>query len=155
MTAEELNEFITEVGIDRVAADLIKRGYYVKQLATEPAVPEDLLVEGSIRMLDALGMPLAGHGVTVETVRTGMNAVGQDGKTYYLGESQSTRYYELNADGVLLLRLVKGTRIIVTIRGGFARELIVPDEDFDILSHPADDGFVNPAKPVDLPIRRV
>lgn len=155
MTAEELNEFITDVGIDRVVADLIKRGYYVKPLATSAQVPDDKVSTGAIRMLDSLGLPLAGHGVTVETVRTALPVVGLDDESYHIGESQSTRYYELNADGVLLLKLIKGAHVIITVSGGFSRELVVPNEDFDVLTYSADDGFVNPAGPVTLPIRRV
>ena len=155
MTAEELNEFITDIGIDRVAADLIKRGYYVKPLATSPQVLDDKISIGAIRMLDSLGLPLAGHGVTVETVRTALPIVGLDDENYYIGQSQSTRYYELNADGILLLKLVKGARVIITISGGFSREFTVPDVDFDVLTYSADDGFINPAGPITLPIRRV
>jgi hypothetical protein len=154
MTAEELSEFIEDVGVDRVVADLILRGYYVRQLAVEPTVPEDLVVTGTIRLLDALGLPLAGHGVTVETLRTAMPVTGVDGEIYHIGESQSKRYYELNAEGVLLLKLVKGARVMVTIEGAFTREFVVPEEDFSILAQRADDSFITPIAPISIPIRR-
>ena len=105
-------------------------------------------------MLDATGLPLAGHTVTVETLRTALPLVhGLD--TFYVGESLSRRYYELNADGVLSLKLVKGSNVLITIEGGFTRDIIVPNEDFDVLSYAGDDGFINPARPVELAIKRV
>lgn len=155
MTAEELNELITEEGVDRVIADIIKRGYYVKQLATESPLPDALVVQGTIRLMDALGLPLAGHAVTIETLRTAVPVVDVDGNTFHIGESLSRRYYVLNADGVLSIKLVKGSNVIIQIEGGFSREILVPNEDFDILAQKADDGFLNPAGPVTLPIRRV
>ena len=155
MTAEELNELITGEGVDRVVADLKKRGYYVKQLATESPLPDALVVSGTVRLMDALGLPLAGHAVTIETLRTALPVVDDQGDTYHIGESLSRRHYVLNADGILSIKLVKGSNVIITIEGGFSREIIVPDEDFDILAQKADDGFLNPASPVTLPIRRV
>lgn len=155
MTAEELNALITEEGIDRVVADIIKRGYYVKQLATESPLPDELVVRGTVRLMDALGLPLAGHAVTIETLRTAVPVVDGEGNTFYIGESQSRRHYVLNADGVLAIKLVKGSHVIIHVEGGFSREITVPDQDFDILAQKADDGFLNPAGPVTLPIRRV
>ena len=155
MTAEELNELITSEGIDRVIADIMKRGYYVKQIATESPLPDELVVRGTVRLMDALGLPLAGHAVTIETMRTAVPVVDNEGNTFYIGESQSRRHYVLNADGVLAIKLVKGSHVIIHVEGGFSREIIVPDEDFDILAQKADDGFLNPAGPVTLPIRRV
>lgn len=155
MTAEELNELITEEGIDRVIADIKKRGYYVKQLATESPLPDELVVRGTVRLMDALGLPLAGHAVTIETLRTALPVVDTDGNTFHIGESLSRRHYVLNGDGVLAIKLVKGSNVIIHIEGGYSREITVPNEDFDILAEKADDGFLNPASPVTLPIRRV
>jgi hypothetical protein len=155
MTAEELNEFITSEGVDRVAADLIKRGYYVKQLATETPLPDELVVHGTIRLMDATGLPLAGHAVTIETLRTAVPVVDAEGNTFYIGDSLSRRYFALNADGVLSVKLVKGSHVIIHIEGGFSREIVVPTEDFDILAQKADDRFINPAPPITIPIRRV
>jgi hypothetical protein len=155
MTAEELNELITEEGVDRVIAAIITRGYYVKQLATETPLPDALIALGTVRLMDALGLPLAGHAVTIETLRTAVPVVDEGGNTFHIGESQSRRHYVLNADGVLAVKLVKGSNVIIHIEGGFSREFVVPEADFDILSQGADDGFLNPAGPVTLPIRRV
>jgi hypothetical protein len=155
MTAEELNELITTEGVDRVIADIIKRGYYVKQLATESPLPDELVVRGTVRLMDALGLPLANHAVTIETLRTAVPVQDNDGNVFYIGESQSRRHYVLNADGVLSVKLVRGSHVIIHIEGGFSREITVPNEDFDILAQKADDGFLNPAGPITLPIRRV
>ena len=154
MTAEELNEFITDAGIDRVIADLVKRGYYVRQLATQPVLAAEHLVIGTLRMIDGLGLPLAGHAVTVETLRTSSISVDVGGQPYFVGESQSTRHFELNAEGVLALKLVKGSRVVITVSGGLSREILVPNENFNVLDIQSDDGFITPARPVTVPIRR-
>jgi hypothetical protein len=152
MTAEEFTELVDDVGVDFVVAELIRRGFYVRELSTEPRIDEELLARGRIKMADALGRPLAGHGVTVETLRLGRSTPVQG---YYLGESASHRHYELNGDGELVLPLVRGSAVRVHIEGGFTREFTVPDVDFDILAIKSDDSFIVPAGPVELPIRRV
>ena len=155
MTAEELNEFITDEGLDKVIADIVSRGYYVKQLATQPTIPASLLSTADIKMLDACGLPLTGARVTVKTLRIPINVTDDNGNKFYIGDSGSTKVFELNADGVVQIPLVKGARVVITVDGGFSREITVPQDDFDVLSYNSTmDSFIKPALPVELPIRR-
>lgn len=155
MTAEELNEHITDIGIERVVADLIARGYYVKVLATEPLLGPDSMVIGTIKLLDAHGFPLAGHSVRVQTQRVPI-AVPQEGESsYYVGEATSRRVYELNADGMVGIPFIPGAQVAISIEGAFTRQITVPSTDFDVLAHPSEeDGFLSPAAPITMPIVR-
>ena len=156
MTSEELNELITEEGLDRVIADIVSRGYYVKLLDTVPVISGDYIVRGEVRMLDACGIPLSGARVHVQTLRLPISVLNQAGDKFYVGDSKSIRRLELNADGVVRIPLVKGARVIISVEGGFSREVTVPETDFDVLSFDSEaDSFIKPALPVDLPIRRI
>jgi hypothetical protein len=155
MTAEELNEFITDTGVELVVADLVSRGYYVKLLATAPVVAEAHLVRGDIRMLDACGMPLSGARVHIQTLRLPVEIVDANGDTFHIGDSTGVHHLELNADGVVRVPLIKGARVVITVDGGFSREILVPDVDFDVLSYATEeDSFIKPALPVSTEIRR-
>ena len=155
MTAEELQEFIDDVGEDKVIAALILRDYYINKISPTPTAPANLLVTGKIKLMDASGFPLVGHSVRVETLRVPLSVDPGDGSSpYYVGESTTRRIYELNAAGVIEIPLVIGSKVLVHIEGGFTREITVPSSDFDILGVSASvDNFLSPVSPVTLEIR--
>lgn len=155
MTAEEIQEFVDDVGEDKVIAALVLRDYYVNKIAATPTAPANLLVTGKVKLMDASGFPLVGHAVRIETLRVPLSVDPGDGSSpYYVGESVSRRIYELNALGIIEIPLVIGSKILVHIEGGFTREITVPGADFDILAVDASvDNFLSPALPVTLAIR--
>lgn len=155
MTAEELNELITDIGVDRVVADLTVRGYYVKLLATAPLLPVAEMVTGTVKLLDAHGFPLAGHAVRVQTMRVPIEVPQAGELPYHVGEAVSRRVYELNADGIVVIPLIPGSQVTISVEGAFTRQLTVPAGDFDVLAYSSEeDGFLTPAAPITLPIVR-
>lgn len=155
MTAEEIQEFIDNVGEDKVIAALLFRDYYVNKISPTPTAPANLLVTGKIKLMDASGFPLVGHSVRVETLRVPISVDPGDGSSpYYVGESTTRRIYELNASGIIEIPLVIGSKVLIHIEGGFTREITVPAENFDVLSVAASvDNFLSPVSPVTLEIR--
>lgn len=155
MTAEEISEMITNAGIDRVVADLITRGYYVKLLTTTPSAPASTLVNGKIALMNASGFPQHGIRVKVCTVRL-PQTVTVNTTVYHVSQTYSEQDFETNADGILQIPLIKGSKVRIQLENGYTRELTVPSEDFDIISLASDDfdAFVTPRPPYSPTIRR-
>lgn len=155
MTAEQINKWITDTGIDRVVADIISRGYYVKLLTTTPIAPTSSLVNGKVALMDASGFPQHSIRVKVTTLRL-PQTVTANTHTYHVSQSQTDRSYETNADGLVLIPLIKGSKVRIHIENGYTRELTVPTSDFDIVSLTSDDhdAFVTPNAPYVPLVRR-
>ncbi len=133
MTAEEISDLVTEVGVERFIAELQSRNYYVQQLATSSILDAALTVNGSVRVVDARGIPPSGMRVIIETVSL-PTSVTSGGNVVHVGVMPTRSSYELNADGALSIPLVKGATVIVSLEGGVTREITVPDVDFDLIS---------------------
>ncbi len=155
MTAEEINELITDIGIDRVIADLSTRGYFVRQLVSQTPLDANLMVVGKIALLDAHGLPQHGIRVKVETLRLPQTQT-VNSIEYQVSLVNTSSWYETNTAGVLDLNLVKGSKVRIHIENTFTRELIVPQDNFNVLSYASDDhdAFVTPRKPYAGGIRR-
>ena len=155
MTSEEIDNFIEDAGVTDVVANLVQRGYYIKLLATQPTAPSANLVQGSINLMDAHGVPKHGIRVKIETLPSPMTiTVNTD--VYQVSQIHSSTWYETNADGKLLIPFIKGTKVRIHIENSFSRELVVPTSNFDVISLAStdEDAFITPRAPYSPAIRR-
>lgn len=155
MTSEEISNFVDDAGEADVIAELVQRGYYVRQLSNQPTAGLDNIVNGSINLMDAHGIPKHGVRVKIETLPT-PKSITINSDTYQIGQIHSNTWYETNAEGKLLIPFVKGTKVRVHIENSFSRELTVPTSDFDVitLSSTDEDAFITPQAPYSPAIRR-
>lgn len=147
-TTEQIIQFIEDAGEVRVAAAMATLGYLVQPFTDTPLADAEHIVLGTVRVLDAHGVPVHGLRVKVETVPTAL-AVTVDGAQYHVAAADSTRWFATDALGVCAVPFVKGARVTVHVEGTLARSFVVPQLPFDILSFPSDDtdAFITPRKP--------
>lgn len=154
MTAEELSDFI-DVNIDAIIADLITKNYYVKQKITSSVLDASYMVSGYMKIIDAHGIPQAGLRIKVETKKH-PQTIEIDGKMVQIGASNTFSAFELNVDGELNIPFIKNSKVIIHVENGLSRELVVPENDFDIfsISSSDSDGYGTPMSALAPTIRR-
>jgi hypothetical protein len=155
MTHEEILILIEKEGEDKFSAALRALGYYVQKKQNVPLVDDTLLVTGSIRLLDALGLAQIGIGVIVETPQQVLK-VTSNGSSYNIGINYSTSSVQITPNGVASIKFVKGSRVRCHVENSsISREFIVPNTDFDILDvNPiVADQYSNPRPPTVIAIR--
>lgn len=154
MTAEELSDFI-DSNIDAVIADLITKNYYVKPKITSSILDASYMVSGYMKIIDAHGIPQAGLRIKVETKKH-PQTIEVNGKKVQIGASNTFSAFELNVDGEVNIPFIKNSKVIIHIENGLSRELVVPENDFDIFSMSSSDsdGYGTPMSALAPIIRR-
>lgn len=147
-TTEQILQFIEDAGEVRVAAALSDRGYLVQKITETPITDEQHRVIGTVRLVDAHGIPCVGMRVKVETRYTG-SAVSIDGQAYHVAASDSVRWFQTDALGICAIPFMIGAKVLVHVENVAARAFTVPDASFDILAFPSDDtdAYITPRKP--------
>lgn len=147
-TTEDILQFIDDAGEVRVAAALTTLGYVVQKITDTPLPDASYIVIGTVRMLDAHGLPSVGQRIKVETQHTARTVL-INGETYHVAATDTTKWFQTDALGVCAVPFVAGARVMVHIENGPARGFIVPDTAFDILGMPSDDvdAYITPRKP--------
>jgi len=156
MNIEDLTRVVKAEGVDKVNAALLTLGYRAYKIVPETIVHEDNLSVGSIRLVDTAGRSIPAHEIVVEAIPSD-NMVTVDNHTYYSNIVLKTFRVFTDEDGVASIPLVKGSKVRVFVsKSSLFREIIVPDNDFNLLSPELStgaDAFSSPAIAPILSIR--
>lgn len=134
MTIEEITSIVNVEGIDRVNAALQSLGYRAFKVTPTPTVPEESRSVGSIQLLDVGGNSVPAHEITVEPIISSLS-VNLNGIEAYPNLLFKPFTVFTDEEGIARISLVKGSKVRVYVsNSSIYREVLVPDQDFSLIS---------------------
>ena len=156
MNIEDITKVVTEEGIDRVNAALQTLGYRAYKITPNDVIADDDMSTGSIRLVDVGGRSIPNHEIVIEPVPSD-HSVSLEGSTYHPNLVLKTYRVFTDENGVASIPLIKGSKVRVYVsKSSYFREIIVPDNDFNLLDpelSTSADTFSSPVVAPTLTIR--
>lgn len=133
MNIEDLTNLITEEGVDRVNAALQTLGYRAFKIRPSVIADADNLSVGTISLVDVGGRAVPAHEIIVEAVPSD-HSIDLEGNTYYSNLVLKTFRVFTDEEGIASIPLIKGSKVRVYVsKSSYFREIIVPNDDFNLL----------------------
>lgn len=149
---QDVIDYLRDVSDATMIAALAELNFIVTRVAEESTAPDDVKVQGSVKILDATGRPIARVKVSVRPVLSDYSITSPstgDVIRPCLTEIPVHRYTD--GLGSASFTLIKGSKVIIqTSLSAATREITVPDADFDLLDPSVSVGqdyLASPAPP--------
>ena len=156
ITIEDIIKLIEREGIVRIKGALSALGYLVYEESPAPVAPDAALSIGSIHVCTPTGVPIVGHSISIETV-VGDSPTTFNDTEYYASLIKGLYQVVTDENGKASIPLLKGLTVRVYLEGSaLYREIIVPDNDFNLLDSSistSPDAFSSPVTAPKLVIR--
>lgn len=156
ITIEDIIKLIEREGIVRIKGALSALGYVVHKEFPEPVAPADTLSTGSLYVCTPTGAPIVNHAITIETV-VGIEPTVLNDLDYYASLIGGSLILRTDEEGKVSVPLLKGTTVRIYLEGSaLYREIVVPDQDFNLLDpeiSTGPDAFSSPIAAPKLVIR--
>ena len=148
---QDVIDYLRDVSDATLIAALAELDFIVTRAYSESTAPDDVTVQGTIKISDATGRPISRIKVSVRPVLSDYSITSETGEVIRPCLTEIPVHKYTDGSGTASFTLIKGSKIIVqTSISAATREVIVPDVDFDLLdasTSVGQDFLANPAPP--------